>query len=316
MRAAVVRAFGGPEQIEMSEVAVPAIGPDDVLVHVAAAGVNPVDAASRGGGGWSGIQVPYVPGSDASGTVVAVGAGVTDVEPGDEVFSFTDFLGVRCGSYAEYQAVPASALARKPAAVPHTEAAAVPLAAGTAFEVVRRRLALRVGERVAVLGAAGGVGGFAVQLALDAGAHVIAVSGAANHPYLRTLGAYEAYDHADPGAAEAILGAGGPVDAVADLVGGADTAWALDLLREGGRLATIQVFAGDLEAVTDRNLTVHGVLVRPDGPRLVEIAEMLGAGRLRVEIRERYPLEAAADAHRAIEFGHGRGKIVIEMNGR
>src|SRR4051794_29075402 len=185
MRAAVAERFGAPEVLAIRELPIPRPGPGQLLVRVHAAGVNPVDASNRADGAWAGLEAPFVVGSDASGVVQAVGDGVTGFAPGDAVFSFSPFLGNRAGSCAEYQAIDAAFAAAKPARLSHSQAAAIPLAAGTAYELVVRRLALAPGERVLILGAAGGVGGFAVQLAKRARAVVLGVASHANHDYLR-----------------------------------------------------------------------------------------------------------------------------------
>ena len=312
MRAIIVSDFGDVDVLHLGEAPVPEIGPDEILVEIAAAGVNPVDVSNHEDGSWAGITLPYTPGSDLSGTVRAVGADVTAFAPGDEVFALTDFLGVRQGSYAEFQAVPAALAAPKPANISHVEAASVPLAGGTAYEVVRR-LDVGTGERIVVFGAAGGVGGFVTQLAALRGAHVIAVARASAHGYVRGLGAAQVVDHTKGDVTGQITALGGEVDAVADLVGGTVLEASLPLLREGGRAATITTLAGDLDLAIDRNLTLHGVLVRPDGARLAELGGLLAAGRLTTLIRGTHPLADASLAHDEVRRGGAPGKTVITI---
>jgi NADPH:quinone reductase-like Zn-dependent oxidoreductase len=290
MRAIVVRRFGGPEVLAVESAPVPAPGPGELLVEVVAAGVNPVDVSNHRDGSWAGIVPPYTPGSDVSGVVSQVGESVEEFAAGDRVVAMTDFLGTRAGSYAEYQLVPAALAAAKPPGVPHLAAAALPLAAGTAWECIERVDPGR-GEAVAILGARGGVGAFATQLARGRGARVIALGRADT-----------------PAAARAREG---EADVLLDLAGGLPD-W-LALLREGGRVATIVSLAGDLDEVIDRNLTVHGVLVRPDADRLRRLLELVAGGRLEVAIRGEYPLERAADAHREVERGGAPGKTVIRV---
>ena len=170
MRAVVVNRFGPPEVMR------PDPGPRQVLVHVCAAGVNPVDAQNRSDGSWAALQLPFVPGSDASGVIVAVGSAVDGFKSGDEVFYFTDFLGNRQGSYAEYQVVDADVVARRPTKLSHVETAAVPLAGGTAYELAARRLELSPGQWLLIFGAAGGVGSFLVQIAKARGANAASLS--------------------------------------------------------------------------------------------------------------------------------------------
>jgi NADPH2:quinone reductase len=145
-------------------------------VAVYAVGTNPVDAQNRQDGSWAGLYPPVIPGCDASGVIDAVGPGVTHFAPGDEVFYMVDFLHNPRGTYAEYHVVDASLIARKPNSLTHVEAAALPLAAGTAYEMIIRRLAIIQGEWVLLYGASEGVGSYALQMAVAQGAHVIAVA--------------------------------------------------------------------------------------------------------------------------------------------
>jgi NADPH2:quinone reductase len=313
MCAIVVRGFGGPEVLRLEQVPLPEAGPGELLVEVHAAGVNPVDVSNHEDGDWAGIELPYTPGSDVSGVVLAVGEGVTRFAPGDEVFALTDFLGVRHGSYAQFQVVPEVVAARKPVSLSHVEAASAPLAAGTAYEIVVRRLDLQRDERVVIFGAAGGVGGFATQLAVQHGAAVIAVGRASWHEYLRSLGAALMLDHTIGDAATQVADAVGEVDAVIDLVGGGTVEQSLPLVRAGGRIATIASLTGDLDLAIDRNLTLHGVLVRPDALRLEALARLLESGALRTTIRGEHALADAESAHREVLRGGVPGKTVLRV---
>ena len=174
MYAIVVNTFGGPDVLQLCEAALPEPGPGQVRVAIYAAGTNPVDTGNRRRARF-GIHLPIILGSDASGVVDALGPGVTAFAPGDEVFYMSDFQGTQHGTYAEYQVVDVTVLARKPPTLSHIEAAALPLATGTAYETVICRLALEEGEWVLMYGAAGGVGCFALQMAVAQGARVIAV---------------------------------------------------------------------------------------------------------------------------------------------
>src|SRR4051812_16639480 len=165
MRAMVIPRFGGPELFERREVPTPAPGPGEVLVRVIASGTNPVDAKLRADGSWAGLTPPVILGGDVAGVVEQVGPGVRDLAAGDEVYYSPEVFGNQSGSYAEYNVAPAAEVARKPANLSFVEAAAVPLAGGTAWEAVVRRLKVTVGETVLIHGGAGGVGSFAVQIA-------------------------------------------------------------------------------------------------------------------------------------------------------
>ncbi len=313
MRAAVIDRFGPPEVLEMRTVARPVPGPGQVLVEVIAAGLNPVDTQNRSDGSWAQITLPAILGSDAAGIVRAVGSEVTGWAAGDEVFYFSDFLGGAPGTYAQFQVVDATIIARRPATVDFVQSAALPLAAGTAYELIHRRLAVAAGEWLIVHGAGGGVGTYAVQLAVHLGARVIAVAGAGTHDALRELGAELTVDYRTTDVAEAVAAHAGSVDAVADLVGGSVVEESLSVVREGGRVASICALRGDLEAAIDRNLTVHGVLVRPDAGRLRSIARLVDAGALRPIVAGEFTLDELADAHRRLERGHSRGKLVARV---
>ena len=165
MRAVVLKGFGGLEMLEERDLPVPEPGPGEVLVRNLAVAVNPVDAKIRAAGRWAGVEPPFVLGYDAAGVVAKVGPGVKDLKEGDEVYYTPEIFGNPHGTYAEYTPVPAGIVAKKPKNLSFAEAAAIPLAGGTAWEAVVRRLAVRPGETVLVMGGAGGVGSFAVQFA-------------------------------------------------------------------------------------------------------------------------------------------------------
>jgi NADPH2:quinone reductase len=315
MRAVVVNRFGPPEVMRVHHLDCPHPGPRQVLVRVCAAGVNPVDAQNRSDGGWAALELPFVPGSDASGVIVAGGSAVDEFTSGDEVFYFSDFLGNRQGSYAEYQVVDADLVARRPTELSHVETAAVPLAGGTAYELAARRLELSPGQWVLVFGAAGGVGSFLVQIAKARGARVAAIASAPNHDYLKDLGADVTFDYRAGDVVSLVAEQLGSVDAVADLVGGDIVERSLPVLREGGRAASICALTGDFELAIDRNIALHGVLVRPDGDRVAELAMLLTDGRVRPPPIEVFGLDDVVASHKRIERGHGRGRVVFDLLG-
>lgn len=314
MRAIVLQEFGGPEVLKLRTIATPEPGSGQIRVLVCACGTNPVDAWNRRDGSWAKIEPPVVVGYDVAGVVDAVGSGVSEFAPGDEVCYMADFLRNPWGGYAEYHVANASIVARKPQHLSFIEAAAIPLAGGTAYEVIARRLAVQPGEWLLIHGAAGGVGSFAVQIAVARGARVIASASAARHDVLYQLGVAACidYTHQDvPSAAQAV--AGGKLEAVADFVGGDTIARSLPALRPYGRAATIVSLAGDLDLALDLNITLHGVLVRPDRTLLEALWELVSTGRLRPIIDQILPLEKAAEAHRRLESGHGQGKVVLKV---
>lgn len=317
MRAVVFDRFGGPDVLQVREVSLPAPGPGQVRVAVHAAGINPVDAGNRRDGSWAGLQPPVIPGSEASGVIDAVGPGVTRFAPGEEVFYLADFLHQPWGTYAEYHVVDAAHLAPKPPGLSHVEAAALPLAAGTAYELMIRRLAVTEGEWVLLYGAAGGVGSAALQLAAARGARVIAIARREHHPLLQQLGATACLDYTTQEVVrEAQAIAGGRLDAVADCAGGATIAASLGAIRPFGRAATIVSVQGAMEQwdpLLDSNLTLHGILVRPDRQRLEALSALVAQRALRPIIAQVVPLEAAAEAHRRLETRHGYGKLVLQV---
>ena len=314
MRAIVFDTFGSPDVLSLQDIACPEPGPGQVRVEIYAAGTNPVDAQNRQDGSWADLHPPAIPGCDASGVIDVVGPGVTTFVPGDEVFYMADFLHNPWGTYAEYHVIDTAFIAHKPKTLTHIEAAALPLAAGTAYETIVRRLALTQGEWVLVYGAAGGVGSLALQIAVAQGAQVIAVARTHHHGLLSALGAVACLDYTTQDVlAEAQAIAGRKLDAIADFVGGETLAHSLTAIRPYGRAASIAGLSGDLDQVLDLNLTLHGILVRPERTRLVALDALIAPGVLRPIIDQVLPLEEAAQAHRRLETGHGQGKIVLAV---
>jgi NADPH2:quinone reductase len=315
MDAMIIAAFGGTDVFEKREVETPTAGPGELLVRIVATSVNPVDAKIRAAGAWAGITPPSILGYDAAGVVMGVGPGVTAFHPGDEVFYTPEIFGNQAGTYAEYEAVAAAIVARKPPSLTFAEAAAVPLAGGTAWEVLVRRLKLRLGETVLIHGGAGGVGSFAIQIAKAAGARVIATAGPANQKTLRTLGADVAVDYRrDDFVAVALRESDGVgVDAVFDTVGGDTIARSLTATRRFGRLATILGVSGDLTEAYLRNQLVDGIFLTRERARLEEMTPVLERKQVRPLIDAELPLDRVAEAHRRLDSGHGCGKIVLSV---
>jgi NADPH:quinone reductase len=316
VRAMVTPQFGGPDLFEERDVERPQPGPSEVLVRVVAAGTNPVDAKLRAAGGSAGLQAPIILGADISGVVEEVGAGVTDLAPGNEVYYTPEVFGPRSnGSYAEYHVAKADIVAKKPASLSHEEAAAVPLAGGTAYEAVVRRLAVRVGETVLIHGGAGGVGSFAVQIAKSAGARVLATAGPDNQESLKELGADVAIDYRSQDATEVALDdtGGKGVDAIFDAVGGGTIVESIPATRPFGRLATILGTQGDLTPLYQKNQTLYGVFLTRERARLEEIGRLIERGQVRPLVAEVLPLEEVGRAHERLDSGHGRGKVVLRV---
>lgn len=315
MRAMILPQFGGPELFERRAVDRPEAGPGEVLVRVMASGTNPVEAKLRANGSWAGLEPPVILGYDVAGVVEEVGPGVSDLQRGDEVWYTPEIFGNQHGSYAEYNVAAADIVAKKPAALDFVHAAAVPLAGGTAWEAIVRRLRVRPGETVLIHGAAGGVGLFALQFAKAAGARVIATASAANQGTLRDFGAdvsvdYRAQDAADV-ALEETGGAG--VDAAFDIQGENLVARCLRAVRPYGRIACILPPQGDLAMLYPRNITLHGVFLTRERKRLDELGPLFERGQAQVLIDEVLPLEEVGQAHQRLDTQHGRGKIVLQV---
>jgi NADPH2:quinone reductase len=234
---------------------------------------------------------------------------------GDEVFYTPEIIGNPRGTYAELNTVSAAIAARKPHRLSHVEAAAIPLAGGTAWDAIVRRLAVRPGETVLVHGGAGGVGTFAIQIARASGARVIATAGPDNQETLRAMGAEVCVDYRreDPAAVALRETGGAGVDAVLTTVGGTTVAASVPATRPGGRIATILGFSGDLGPFYARNLTLHGVFLTREGRRLEELGRLVDQGKLAPVVDRVLPLSDVAEAHRRLDSGHGRGKIVLQV---
>ena len=311
MRAIRVERFGGPEVLTPVQSEAPTPISTEVLVEVHAAGVNPVDCKTRSGTGvarWAGPP-PFIPGWDVAGVVVDAGYGVTRFSPGDRVFGVPRFPRA-AGAYAEYVTAPSLQLSLIPDGLGFAEAAAIPLAALTAWQALETA-GLSAGDTVLVHGASGGVGHLAVQLATKIGASVIAAARPRSHQFLRGMGAVGLVD-------SALVAAGGAaveVDVAVDLVGRADTGLLVGTVRPGGVLLAIADGADEpTKAAADRlGVRVLEPLVEPDGRGLDGVKAMFARGSLRVELDSMLALEQAADAHRRLEAGGVRGKLVLSV---
>lgn len=312
MQAVVQHGFGGSDVLAVETVPRPVPLPTEILVRVHAAGINPVDWKTRQGGGMAGVlgEPPFIPGWDVAGVVEEVGFGVTTVAVGDRVYGMPWFP-LAAGAYAEFVTAPARQFAASPASLTDAQAAAVPLAALTAWQILVDTLHLQPGQRVLITAAAGGVGHFAVQFARHLGAHVVATASATNHEWLRELGADEVLDYHERGYESRIK----DLDAVVDLVGGWGQLALVDTLRPGGTFVGVPGGASaELIAAADA-AGAHGspFLVEPDGTALARIAELIDSGAVRVEVAQTFPLAEAGAAHALGETNRTRGKLVLEV---
>jgi NADPH:quinone reductase-like Zn-dependent oxidoreductase len=305
MRAVRQRELGGPEVLEVVDLPVPEPGPTEVLVRVAAAGVNPVDWKTRIGAGFLG-EPPFTVGWDVSGVVVRSGRGSTRFAAGDRVFGMPRFPA-EAAAYAEYVTSPSRQLAHVPEGLGHVEAAALPLAGLTAWQSLVETAGVEQGTRVLVLGAAGGVGHLAVQIAKARGAHVIGTARAEKHAFLAGLGVDEALDYTREDAGR-LRG----VDVMLDTVGEETGVRALPAVRDGGLVITLSgaTVAQLRETARDR-VRVASILVEPDRCGLEELAGLVARGELRPHVERTFPLESAGAAHEAGETGRTTGKLVL-----
>ena len=306
MKAAYFMKNGGPEVMQYGEVPDPVAGPGQVLVDVHAASVNGADWKVRAGHYAPITTFPYIPGRDFSGVVSALGAGVTDLKVGDPVFGVV--LQVDDGCYAEKVAIKSAIVAKKPESLTHVEAAALALIGLTALVSIEDTLCVKSGETILIQGGAGGVAGFAVQVAKHIGARVITTASAANHDYLRSLGADQIIDYSKQDFTKVVSGC----DAVFDTVGGDVVNRSFAVLRPGGRAAFIG--SGATAPVPPRNDVVS---LRPkvgrDRAHLERIVALVTGGAVRVPEIKVYPLSEAAAAHRVSEGRHLRGKLVFKV---
>ncbi|MEU5881866.1 NADP-dependent oxidoreductase [Spirillospora sp. NPDC047279] len=305
MRAIGQDVLGGPDVLEEIEIDRPEPGPTEVLVRVRAAGVNPTDWKHRATGGLLGAP-PFVLGWDVSGVVERTGLGVALFKPGDEVFGMLTYPGGH-GSHAEYVAAPSRHFVRKPAGIDHVQAAALPLAALTAWQSLVDVAGVQAGQRVLVHAAAGGVGHLAVQIAKARGAYVIGTASAAKHGFLRRVGVDEPVDYRTADFAETVR----DVDVVLDTIGGGYGPRSVRTLRPGGLIVSLVLSA--LEEFDTTGVRAENVLVEPDHHAMKEVAALAAAGRLRAEIDTVLPLADAARAHERGETGAVTGKIVLTV---
>jgi NADPH:quinone reductase-like Zn-dependent oxidoreductase len=299
MRAVVVHETGGPEVLRLEDVERPEPGEGQVLIAVRATAVNPIDWKYRRG--LAPKQLPAVLGSDVSGAVEVSRA--DGFAPGDEVFGFA-----ATGGYAEFASTPSRMIVKKPAGLSHVQAAAIPVAAITAWQALFDRGGLERGQTALIAGAAGGVGHFAVQFAKRAGARVVGTGSARNREFVLGLGADEYVDYTQQDVGEVVSG----VDVAFDTVGGDTTRSLLPTLREGGVLVVIAGAPPEEEA-TQRGARAELLIMSPNPEQMGEIGALVAGGDVHVEIAETVPLQETARAHTLSESGHTRGKIILTV---
>ncbi len=317
MKAVRIHAFGGPEVLQLEDVARPVPAADEILIKLYASGVNPVDWVVREGGNdalRAYLTLPMTLGWDAAGVVEALGSAATGFQPGDAVYGVPNFPGD--GSYAEYCAAKASQFARKPNSLGFTEAAGVPLAGLTAWTALFAHGRLQAGQRILIQGASGGVGGFAVQFAKAKGAYVIGTASAGNLDYLKQLGADEAIDYQNQQLEELVR----DVDVVLEaspLRDNAARVKAVTMLKKGGIFVSVNTdfpFDEAMQAALARQQATGELAAnQPRQEWLQEIAQLIDAGQVKVLVSKVFPLAQVADAHRESQTWHVRGKLVLQI---
>jgi NADPH:quinone reductase-like Zn-dependent oxidoreductase len=306
MKAIRIHQYGGPEVLAQVEMQRPTPGPNEVLIKIHAASVNPVDWKIRAGHmkDFLALTLPATLGSDVSGTVEEVGLGASRFKRGDEVYAS---LGLEGGGYAEYAVAKEEMVAEKPSTLDHVQTAAIPVAGLTAWQTLFEVAQLRAGQKVLIHGAAGGVGNFAVQFAKGKGAYVIGTASSRNQTFLRELGVDKTVDYQSTHFEDVVDDA----DVVLDTIGGDTQERSFKALKKGGILVSIvQPPSQELAAKYGVRALFYGA--HPSSSDLTEIARLIDSGKVKTVVETVLPLAEARRAHELSQSGHARGKIVLK----
>jgi NADPH:quinone reductase-like Zn-dependent oxidoreductase len=308
MKAIRVHAYGSPEQLVLENVPIPDPQSGEVLVRVIAAGVGPWDALVRGGTSGVAQRLPLIPGSDIAGVVEHIAGNESSFRPGDEVFGVTN--ATFTGGYAEYARASVDMIAYKPRTLSFVEAASAPVVSVTAWQMLFEHARVAAGQVVLVLGGAGNVGAYAVQLARWAGARVIASGDASDEAFVRSLGAEIYVDRS-----QRLQGAASSVDVVIDTVGGEAQERSFDVLRNGGSIVS-SVSPPSTEKAKVKEARVAFFIVCVTNGELRRIADLIDAGKLRTNVGTVLPLDQAKTAHDMLagQIPHARGKLVLQVS--
>ncbi len=308
MKAIVMHEFGGPDVLKYEEVETPHPNSDEVLIKVFATSINPVDTKIRSGAAKERFPVtlPLIPGWDVSGEIESVGSSVMNFKKGDEVYSRPK-VGLN-GTYAEYVVVKATEVNKKPKSIDHDKAAAVPLAGLTAWQGLFEHGKLTEGQKVLIHAASGGAGTFAVQFAKWKGAYVIGTASGDNIDFIKHLGADEVIDYKKQKFEDSVK----DVDLVFDLIGGDTQKRSIKVVKKKGRIiTTVQPLF--IEEAKAANVILEGFMAQSLTENLEQIAQLIDGGKVMPVIAEVLQLKDAAKAHKLIEAGHTRGKIILEV---
>jgi len=310
MKAAQINDYGGKDVLKSTDSAAkPAAGPGEVLVAVYAAAVNPFDWKLREGfmKDHLPLKFPATLGGDFAGVVTELGQGVNDFRVGDEVYGQANAAGGQ-GSYAEFAPVKAASLAAKPQSVDFVHAAALPLAAVSAYQALVEHLDVQSGQKVAIHGGAGGIASFAIPLAKHLGAYVAATAAAEDSDYVKSLGADEVIDYKADRFEERLR----DYDAVYDTVGGDTYSRSFAILKPGGKIVSMTE-QPDEKLTQQYNVTAVSLFTRVTTERLRKLAELVDQGVLETRIDKTFPLDQAAEALEYIRQGNHRGKVVLRI---
>lgn len=311
MKAMVIESFGKSEQLKLADIPTPQPKDNEVLIAISYTGVNPVDWKIREGMYKSNMphEFPLIPGWEASGSVAAAGKNVHNFKVGDKVFAYCRKPVIKEGTYAEFIAFDAAHVAKMPSNLSFAEAAAIPLAALTAWQSIHDFANIQKEQRILIHAGAGGVGSFAIQFAKNAGAVVYTTCSAANFDYVKKLGADYAIDYTKEDFAKKI---DQKLDSVFDTVGGKTLRASVELLKPNGCLVSI-IEQISPEITQNKPLRCGHVFVRPDGEQLGAIAKLIEQGKIQLPAIEEMELKEAADAQEKSKQGHIRGKIVLKV---
>ncbi len=312
MKAIRIHEYGGLDVLQYEDAPIPEFGADEVLIKVCAAGVNPIDWKTREGGlkKMRPYPMPVILGWDVSGTIDRIGAAVTGFKVGDKVFAKLD--SSRNGGYAEYAVSKGTDVAHAPKSIPLEHAAGIPLACQTAWTGLFDKANLQAGQMILIHAASGGVGHFAVQLAKNAGARVIATTSTANVDLVKSLGADEVIDYKKEDFSQRVK----DVDVVFDMLGGESRAKSWQCLKKSGILVSVVARQDPFDAEVVKKFAVRAepVAMIASGERLQKIADLVDAGKLKVVIAKEFPLSEVKAAHELSESGHVVGKIILSIS--
>jgi len=313
MKAAVLQEPGVPENLKIVEIAKPDLQDTEVLVKVKAISINPVDVKTRSGKALYGQlknENPIIVGWDIAGEVTAVGKEVKQFKPGDAVFGMVNFPG-HGKAYAEYVAAPASHLALKPNDITYQEAAATTLAALTAWQVLVHIAGIKAGQKIFIQAAAGGVGHYAVQIAKHFGAYTIGTASMANASFLQEIGLDEHIDYINQDFTERAP----DVDLFFDTLGAESVAKGINIVKDNGQV--ISILGGCNEEIQKKveaaGIRTANYLVQSSGADMAQLAQLLESGHVKAHVSHQFDFENIADAHRQVETGKTRGKVVLNL---